>query len=137
MINDQISDLLTRIRNAQRAGHRTASVVGSAMNARFLEVLKKEGLIESYDEEKQDDAKNKTPGKKFSVSLKYYSSGKPVISLARRVSKPGCRKYSPSEKLPKVLSGLGIAVVSTSKGVMSDRDARKLRIGGEVLALVG
>lgn len=134
MVNDQLSDLLTRIRNAQRAGHKSATVINCALNRRVLEVLKTEGLIEGYEDIEKDDG---TKSNQLRVGLKYFSSGKPLISQIDRVSKPGCRKYAAMDNLPKVMSGLGIAVVSTSKGVVSDREARKLRVGGEVLAVVG
>lgn len=133
MVNDPIADLLTRIRNAQRAGHRNVTVPASKMAERILAVLRKEGFIDGYETKK-------TEGEKFSkytVFLRYYSSGRPVINKAERVSTPGARQYSASTKLPKVLSGLGISVVSTSQGVMSDREARKRKIGGEIIALVG
>jgi small subunit ribosomal protein S8 len=133
MINDQISDLLTRIRNAQRAGHKTVGVIRSTGNKRFLEVLKKEGFIDTFEESFSE----RQGCDVFKVTLKYYSSGKPVIGRLVRVSKPGCRKYMSVEELPKVASGLGIAVLSTSRGVLSDREARRMRTGGEVLALVG
>lgn len=132
MINDHVSDMITRIRNGQRVGHRSVVVTASKLNKSVLEVLKREGLIEGF--EAAEDA-NKRPAIK--VALKYYASGRPVIARAERVSRPGCRKYFEMEKLPKVSSGLGIAIVSTSKGVMTDHEARKSRIGGEVIALIG
>ena len=97
-----------------------------------MEVLKREGLIDGF--EVAEDA-NKRPA--IRVGLKYYTSGKPLITRAERVSKPGCRKYFEMEALPKVSSGLGIAIVSTSKGIMTDQEARKSRVGGEVIALIG
>lgn len=132
MINDHVSDMITRIRNGQRAGHRSVLVTASKMNKSVLEVLKREGLIDGFDS--AEDA-NKKPA--IRVGLKYYSSGKPLISRAERVSKPGCRKYFEVERLPKVSSGLGVAIVSTSKGVMTDNEARKSKVGGEVIALIG
>ncbi len=132
MINDHVSDMITRIRNGQRAGHRSVLVTVSKLNKSVLEVLKREGLIEGFEQVKSDEG---TEG--IRVGLKYYSSGRPVIVRATRVSRPGCRKYSRSELLPRVSSGLGIAIVSTSKGVMADHEARKLRVGGEVIALFG
>jgi len=132
MINDHISDMIARIRNGQRAGHRSVVVTSSKLNKSVLEVLKREGLIEGF-EAAQDD--NEMPAIK--VGLKYFASGRPVISRAERVSRPGCRKYFEMESLPKVSSGLGIAIVSTSKGVMTDHEARKSRVGGEVIALIG
>lgn len=132
MINDHVSDMITRIRNGQRAGHRSVVVTASKLNKSVLEVLKREGLIEGF--EAAQDAQKKPAIK---VALKYYASGRPVIARAERVSKPGCRKYFEMERLPKVSSGLGIAIVSTSKGVMTDNEARKSRVGGEVIALIG
>jgi small subunit ribosomal protein S8 len=132
MINDHVSDMITRIRNGQRAGHRTVVVTASKLNKSVLEVLKREGWIESF--EATEDANKR---KAIKVALKYYTSGRPVISRAERVSKPGCRKYFEVQSLPKVSSGLGIAIVSTSKGVMTDHEARKSRVGGELIALIG
>ena len=129
MINDQVSDLLTRIRNAQRAGHKSVFVVASKMNKSVLEVLKREGLIDGY--EAGENART------LNVFLKYYSTGKPVIASARRFSKPGCRQYRRVDDIPRVSSGLGIAIISTSQGVVSDREARQLKIGGEILAMLG
>ena len=133
MVTDTIADLLTRIRNAQRAGHKVVKVSSSKMATRILDVLKEEGFIGSYRAGKAD-------GDKFEmidVHLKYYSSGAPVIGSAKRVSTSGKRIYSAAEKLPKIHSGLGISIVSTSQGVMSDREARKRKVGGEVLAQIG
>lgn len=132
MINDHVSDMITRIRNGQRAGHRSVLVTSSKLNKSVLEVLKKEGLIEGFEAFTSEQGPEG-----IRVGLKYYSSGRPVISRATRVSRPGCRKFSTTERLPRVHSGLGIAVISTSKGVMADHEARKLRVGGEVIALFG
>jgi small subunit ribosomal protein S8 len=132
MINDHVSDMIARIKNGQRAGHRSVLVTPSKMNRSVLEVLKREGLIEGF--ESAEDAENKPA---IRVGLKYYASGKPLISRVERVSKPGCRKYFRTQELPKVSSGLGVAIVSTSKGVMTDHEARKSKVGGEVIALVG
>jgi len=133
MLTDSIADILTRIRNAQRAGHKVVHVRASKMAERVLTVLQKEGFVDGF-EIKTETAK-KFP--EISVFLKYFSSGKPMISKARRVSRPGKRVYAPFEKLPRVDSGLGIAIISTSQGVVSDREARYRKIGGEVLALIG
>jgi small subunit ribosomal protein S8 len=132
MINDHISDMITRIRNGQRAGHRSVLVTASKLNRSVLEVLKREGLIEAF-EGAQDENKRQA----IKVALKYYASGKPVITRVDRVSRPGCRKYRRATELPKVSSGLGVAIVSTSKGVMTDHEARKSRVGGEVIAVIG
>jgi small subunit ribosomal protein S8 len=131
MINDHVSDMIARLKNAQRANHKSADVTPSKLNKGILEVLKSEGLIESFE------LAGEGMTKAYRVSLKYFSSGRPVISRAERVSKPGCRRYSSFEDLGRVKSGLGISILSTSKGVMADHQARKMRVGGEVLALFG
>ena len=133
MVTDPIADVLTRIRNAQMARHRTVSVRGARMVGWILNVLKKEGFIEAYKERSEEGK----PGTQFEVQLRYTTTGEPVITDARRVSTPGRRVYSNLASLPKVNRGLGIAVLSTSRGVISDREARKLKVGGEILARVG
>ena len=133
MMTDTIADMLTRIRNAQRAGHKTVRVRASKMSHKMLDVLKSEGFITSFKQVKPE-------GEKFEqvdIFLKYFSSGAPVIKTARRISRSGQRIYCGSENLPKVHCGLGISVVSTSRGIMSDREARKKKLGGEVLAHIG
>ncbi len=130
MVNDTIADLLTRIRNAQRAYHRTVMVPVSKMGKSVLETLKKEGYIESFESEKVGTFPE------FKIFLKYDEEGEPLIASLKRVSSPGRRVYTGSKKLPKVNSGLGVCLVSTSKGVMTDHEARKLGIGGELLATV-
>lgn len=132
MTTDTIADLLTRVRNAYSAGSKTVIVPVSKVNASILEVLKKEGFIENYATKKE--AIGSFDG--IDVVLKYYESGEPVVSKAKRVSKPGRRVYVRNGKIAKVENGLGIAIVSTSQGIMSDRDARKMKIGGELLAQV-
>ena len=134
MHSDLIADTLTRIRNAQRTGHKSVGVRASKAVKRVLEVLRSEGFIQGF-ELKKDDAENKFG--KYEVGLKYYNMGEPAISLIRRVSKSGRRVYSGVESLPKIFNGLGISIISTSQGVMSDREARKKKIGGEILAHVG
>jgi len=133
MVTDPIADLLTRIRNGQRAGHKSARVEASTLNERILKVLKEEGFIAYYERKPGRNSKFE----QFDVGLKYFSTGQPLITRAERVSKPGRRVYAKVRSLPKVDSGLGISIVSTPEGVMSDRKARKLSIGGEVLALIG
>ncbi len=130
MITDPIADLLTRIRNAQNAGHHTARIRKSKMAERVLKVLQAEGFIGAI--ETREDS---TFGE-YEVNLKYFGEGDPAIRTARRYSSPGCRKYVRHSDVPKVESGLGIAILSTSQGVLSDREARKRGIGGEVLALI-
>ena len=130
MVNDSIADLLTRIRNAQTARHETVSVETSIMKKSIVQILLDEGYISSFEE--VDNGKNKD----IVITLKYVNKNQKVITGLKRISKPGRRIYASCEELPKVLNGLGIVIVSTSKGVMTDRKARKLGIGGEVLAYV-
>ncbi len=132
MINDHVSDMLARIKNGQRAGHRSVLVTVSNLNRNILDVLKREGFIEGFE-----NAQNANEKPAIKVDLKYFADGRPAIARARRVSTPGRRQYFKTDKLPQVSSGLGVAIVSTSKGVMTDHEARKSRVGGEVLALVG
>ena len=130
-ITDPIADMLTRIRNAGSARHETVDVPNSKMKKAIAEILLEEGYIKSF--QLIDDG---TQGV-IRITLKYLQPGKEkVISGLRRVSKPGLRVYAGAEELPKVLRGLGIAIVSTSKGVMTDKKARELHVGGEVLAFV-
>ena len=128
-MSDPIADMLTRIRNAQMAGHEQVVVTGSKMKKALLDVMASEGYIHGY-EEKKDGAKSE-----LVVRLKYYQ-GKPVIEQIKRVSRPGLRVYKKKDELPKVMGGLGIAIVSTSKGVMTDHQARKAGLGGEVVCTV-
>ncbi|MBQ4541411.1 MAG: 30S ribosomal protein S8 [Clostridia bacterium] len=129
MVNDSIADMLTRIRNAQTARHETVTLETSIMKKSIAQILLDEGYISAFEE--VDAGKNKN----LVISLKYVNKSK-VITGLKRVSKPGRRIYAGAQDLPKVLGGLGIVIVSTSKGVMTDREARKLGIGGEVLAYV-
>ena len=130
MVNDSIADLLTRIRNAQTARHESVSVETSIMKKSIVQILLDEGYISSFEE--VDNGKNKD----IVITLKYVNKNQKVITGLKRISKPGRRIYASCAELPKVLNGLGIVIVSTSKGVMTDREARKLGIGGEVLAYV-
>jgi small subunit ribosomal protein S8 len=132
MVTDTISDLLTRIRNAQKAGHKSVRVPVCNTSGRILDVLKKEGFV-NYVERKKD---RNDKFEEFEVGIKYLSSGEPLISRLERVSKPGRRVYKGVKDLPKIHCGLGIAIVSTSQGVLSDREARQLKIGGEILAFI-
>ncbi len=129
-ITDTIADLLTRIRNASSAKHDTVEVPASNMKKAIVQILVDEGYIKKYtviEDGKQGIIK---------ITLKYGEGKKPIISGLKRVSKPGLRIYSNVEDMPRVLKGLGIAIISTSKGVMTDRQARKENVGGEVLAFV-
>ena len=129
-ITDPIADMLTRIRNANNAKHDTVDVPASNMKKAIAQILLDEGYIKNF--QLIDDG---TQGV-IRITLKYNAGKEKVISGLRRVSKPGLRVYAGAEELPKVLHGLGIAIVSTSKGVMTDKKARELHIGGEVLAFV-
>lgn len=136
MVNDAIGDLLTRIRNAQMVGHSSTVVPQSKLIRSVLEVLKAEGYVGGF-ESREVPVNNKGAKRNmFHVQLKYYSDGTPGIRSARRFSKPGRRMYARKDEIHRVESGLGISVVSTSQGVISDREARKRGIGGEVLALI-
>src|SRR3954454_23320503 len=127
---DPIADMLTRIRNANRVGRRLVLIPKSKICTGIAQVLKDEGYIEEYDT--IDDARQG----QLRVKLKYSMSGEKVIHELDRFSKPGCRVYRKVDDLPRVLNGMGIAVVSTSKGVMSDRKAREQNVGGELLCIV-
>ena len=128
-MTDPIADMFTRIRNAQMIGHADVTMPASKVKAEIARVLKEEGYIEDY-------ASIEVEGKPtLSIALKYYE-GRPVIDRLERVSRPGLRVYKRQDELPKVLGGLGIAIVSTSKGVMSDRAARAAGQGGEVIGVV-
>ncbi|WP_311409040.1 30S ribosomal protein S8 [Lancefieldella parvula] len=129
-ITDPISDMLTRIRNANSAGKDSVSMPSSKVLVEIARVITEEGYVEGYTVE---DTK---PQKTLRITLKYGKKRAKVIRGIRRISKPGLRIYSTAEKLPRVLGGLGTAVVSTSKGMMCDRDARKAGVGGEVIAYV-
>ncbi len=129
-ITDPIADMLTRIRNANSAKHQTVDVPVSKMKTAIADILKNEGYIKGY--EMVDDGKQGM----IRITLKYGANKEKVISGLERVSKPGLRVYSGAEELPRVLKGLGIAIVSTSKGIMTDKEARKAHIGGEVLAFI-
>jgi small subunit ribosomal protein S8 len=128
-MSDPISDMLTRIRNAQAADKVSVSMPSSKLKAAIAKVLKDEGYIDDFAVRDND-------GKpQLDVSLKYYA-GRPVIERIERVSRPGLRIYKGSKEIPKVMNGLGITIVSTSKGVMTDRSARAAGVGGEVLCVV-
>ena len=129
-ITDSIADILTRIRNANTAKHATVDVPASNMKKAIAQILVDEGYIKSY--QIIDDGKQGI----IRITLKYGENKSQVITGLRRVSKPGLRIYSSCEYMPKVMKGLGIAIVSTSKGVMTDKKARELNVGGEVLAFI-
>ena len=129
MMTDPIADLLTRIRNAHHAEKISLTMPGSKVKSAIAKVLTDEGYIEDFESSEQDGKPSLT------IKLKYYE-GNPVIEKLQRVSKPGLRVYKGAEELPKVNGGLGIAIISTSKGIMTDRAARSAGVGGEVLCSV-
>ena len=128
-LSDPIGDMIARVKNAQARNHKKVVLPSSNFKTKIADILKNEGFIKDV----KIDAVDKKPT--LSLELKYYS-GNPVISNFERVSKPGRRIFSSAESLPKVNNGLGIAIVSTPKGVMTDIDARKLRVGGEIICKV-
>ena len=128
-LSDPIGDMIARIKNAQMRNHKKVDLPSSNFKAKIADILKNEGFIKDY---KIDSGANKPT---LSVDLKYYS-GNPVISTFERVSKPGRRIFSSADSLPKINGGLGIAIVSTPKGVMTDVDARKQKVGGEIICKV-
>ena len=128
-MTDPIADMLTRIRNAQSIGKTTVSMPASKLKLAIAQVLKDEGYVDDFA---QRDLEGKA---QLEISLKYYA-GEPVIEKIERVSRPGLRIYKGRDDLPKVMNGLGVAIVSTSRGVMTDRKARAAGVGGEVLCIV-
>ena len=130
-ISDPIADMLTRIRNANTAKHDTVDVPASKMKVAIADILVKEGYIKGYEIEEVGVAKT------IHITLKYgKDKNVKIISGLKRISKPGLRVYASKEELPKVLGGLGIAIISTNKGILTDREARALNVGGEVLAFI-
>ncbi len=131
MVNDRIADMLTRIRNANQMKYDTVEVLGSKMTIEIARILKDEGYISDYKVEKNSN------GDKITISLKYGEGKKEkVIVGLKRISKPGLRVYAKHDELPRVLNGLGIAIISTSLGIMTDKEAREKHLGGEVLAYI-
>ena len=131
-MTDPIADMLTRVRNANTAMHDEVQMPASKKKEALAELLKKEGYIEDYAVTTNGDR----PGSTLTVTMKYSPERARTISGLKRVSKPGLRVYKPAKEVPRVLGGLGVAVVSTSQGLMTDREARKRRVGGEVLCYV-
>jgi len=132
MMTDPIADMLTRIRNANVAMHDQVRMPSSKQKEALAALLKKEGYIEDFTV--TDDPGR--PGRVLLVTMKYSAERQRTISGLRRVSKPGLRVYTPATKVPRVLGGLGVAILSTSKGLLTDREARRQRIGGEILCFV-
>ncbi len=129
MMTDPVADLLTRIRNASRAEHEKVDIPASKLKTRIAEILKAEGFIKNFRLIEE-------PKPTLRIYLKYGSGSEQVISGLVRVSKPGRRVYVAKDKIPSILGGMGVAILSTSRGVMTDREVRKQRLGGEVLAYV-
>ena len=130
VMTDPIADMLTRIRNANKMHHETVEMSASSLKTAILEVLKNEGFIVDFVTKSENNKSVTT------VTLKYTANNERVIKGLKRISKPGLRVYAQADELPTVLNGLGIAVISTSRGVMTDKEARKNQIGGEVLAYI-
>ena len=130
MVQDKIADMLTRIRNAVQMKYPTVEVIGTKMTLGIAEILKKEGYIADYVYEKNVN------GDKLTLTLKYGERKERVITGLKRISKSGLRVYAKADEIPHVLNGLGIAIISTSQGLMTDKEARNKRLGGEVLAYI-
>ena len=129
-MTDPIADMLTRIRNASMVAHPSVEMPSSKLKVQLAKLLKEEGFITDYSVSESGNYKVLT------ITLKYDAKNKPIITKLERVSKPGLRNYSKAKNLPKVLGGMGVAIVSTSKGLLTDRKARKENIGGEVICYV-
>ena len=130
MVQDKIADMLTRIRNANQMRYEKVTVIGTKMTLGIAEILKKEGYIAEYNNEKC------ITGDKLTLTLKYGDKKERVITGLKRISKSGLRVYAKANEIPRVLNGLGIAIISTSQGLMTDKEARNAGLGGEVLAYV-
>ena len=130
MVNDIIADMLTRIRNAVAMKYKTVEVLSSKMTKEIATILTNEGYIDGFEEKTEGASKTLT------LNLKYGQRKENVITGLKRISKPGLRVYVKCDEIPKVLNGLGIAIISTSKGIMTDKEARKENLGGEVLAYI-
>ena len=130
MVQDKIADMLTRIRNANQLKYTNVTVIGTKMTLGIAEILKREGYIADYEYVKKDN------GDELNLTLKYGEKKERVITGLKRISKSGLRVYAKADEIPRVLNGLGIAIVSTSKGLMTDKEARNAGLGGEVLAYI-
>ena len=130
MVNDTVADMLTRIRNANAMKYKTVEIPGTKLTKGIADILTKEGFIAGYEVNKL------AVGEMLVVKLKYSKSKERVINGLKRISKPGLRVYAKADEMPRVLNGLGIAIVSTSEGLMTDKEARAKKIGGEVLAYI-
>lgn len=129
-MTDPIADMLTRIRNAISAKHETVLIPASKEKNAIAQILLEQGYIVAFEEACEGTIKN------IKITIKYDENGDSIISGLKRISKPGLRIYAPSDKLPKVINGLGIAIISTNKGIVTDKKARELKVGGEVLCYV-
>jgi len=129
-VTDPVADMLTRIRNALGAKHETIDVPASRMKKAIAGILLKEGFIKGYE------YKEEGPQGVIRITLKYGNKNEPIITDLKRISKPGLRVYASKDEVPKVLGGLGVAIISTSKGIMTDREARANGVGGEVIAYI-
>ena len=130
MVQDKIADMLTRIRNANQMKYETVVVIGTKMTLGIAEILKREGFIADYSLEE------KVTGNELTLTLKYGDKKERVITGLKRISKSGLRVYAKANEIPRVLNGLGIAIISTSQGLMTDKEARNAGLGGEVLAYI-
>jgi small subunit ribosomal protein S8 len=135
-MTDPVADLLTRVRNANSAFHETVNLPHSKLKAHIADILKSEGYITSWKVEDPAEGSAQTVGKVLTLTLKYGQNRERSIAGIRRISKPGLRVYAKHTGLPKVLGGLGVAIISTSQGLLTDRQANKKGVGGEVLAYV-
>ena len=130
MVNDTIADMLTRIRNANAMKYKTVEIPGTKMTRGIADILTKEGFIDGYETNKL------AVGEVIVLNLKYSKSKERVITNLKRISKPGLRVYAKADEMPRVLNGIGLAIVSTSEGLMTDKEARAKKLGGEVLAYI-
>ena len=130
MVNDTVADMLTRIRNANAMKYKTVEIPGTKLTRGIADILTKEGFIAGYETNKL------AVGEMLVLNLKYSKSKERVITGLKRISKPGLRVYAKADEMPRVLNGIGIAIVSTSEGLMTDKEARAKKIGGEVLAYI-
>lgn len=133
-MSDPVADMLTRIRNANRLGNNVVMIPASKLKVAIAEALKREGYIEQFEEVRPENGK---PHRNLLITLRYGPDGEKVIQFIDRVSKPGRRVYANSQNMPRVLNGMGCCIVSTNRGVKSDRECRAERVGGEVLCRVG
>ena len=134
VVSDTIADMLTRIRNANQMRYEEVRIPSSKMKAEIARILKEEGFVKDFKIEKSDE--NSSVQDTIVLTLKYTDKRERVITGLKRISKPGLRVYAKNDEVPKVLNGLGIAIISTSKGIMTDKEARKENIGGEILAYI-